>query len=217
MPRQMARRSDPAELVGALMSWFIWRDADTKMRTMKAKKSLIVAAMLTTAGTFVGSATAVAASFGFYAGPALDPTLPLENEFAIWNRFTPNQPIFNREIGDENARFSLIQMGLFGGPQKLTAEQIAKYDQLVEAVIAHDRERVDAITKTFTFLDWTGLEVGITRVPEEKKQQMLWAVKTYPQTLHDEARPTFFRYLRGVEPLPPPSVVREAAPAPPPA
>ena len=122
-----------------------------------------------------------------------------------------------REIGDENIRTGLIQTGLFGGSQKLTAEQIAKYDQLVEAVIAHDREGVDAITRTFTFRDWTGLKVGINRVPEEKKQQMLWAVKTYPQTLHDEARPTFLRYLSGVEPVPPPSAGKKAAPAPPPA
>ena len=185
------------------------------MRAMKAKKSLIVAAMLTTAGTFAASAAAEAASFGFYAGPGLDPTLRLENEFTIWNRFTPDQLIFNREIGDENTRSGLIRTGLFGGPQNLTAEQIAKYDQLIEAVIAHDRERVDAITKTFTFLDWTGLEVGITRVPEEEKQQMLWAAQTYPQTLHDVARPTFLRYLKGVEPVPPPSAVKKGAKAPP--
>ena len=185
------------------------------MRAMKAKRSLIVAAMLTTAGTFAASAAAEAASFGFYAGPGLDPTLRLENEFTIWNRFMPDQLIFNREIGDENTRSGLIRTGLFGGLQKLTAEQIAKYDQLVEAVIAHDREWVDAITRTFTFLDWTSLEIGITRVPEEKKQQMLWAVQTYPQTLHDQARPTFLRYLKGVEPVPPPSAVKKAAKAPP--
>jgi hypothetical protein len=139
---------------------------------MKAKSFLVVAAILTTAGTFAASAAADAASFGSYRGHGLD-------------------------------------------SQKLAAEQMAKYDQLVEAVIAHNRERVDAITSTFTFLDWMGLKVGITRVPKEKKQQMLWAVQTYPQTLHDDARPTFLHYLKGVEPVPPPSVVNKApTPAP---
>ena len=182
---------------------------------MNAKRSLIVAAMLATAGSFAASAAAEAAGFGFNVGPGLNPTLRPENEFTIWDQFTPDQLMVNREVGDENARSGLIQAGLFGGSQKLTAEQKAKYDQLVEAVIAHDRERVDAITKTFTLVDWTGLKVGITRVPEKKKKQMLWAVQTYPQTLHDDARPTFLRYLKGVEPVPPPSAAKKAATAPP--
>ena len=138
---------------------------------MNAKKTVLVAAMLATAVTFAASAVAEAASFGFHVGPVLNPTLRRENELAIWNRFTPDQPMFNWEIGDENARSGLIQAGLFGGPQKLTAEQIAKYHRLVEAVIAHDRKRVDAITKTFTLLDWMGLEIGITRVPEERNSR----------------------------------------------
>lgn len=183
---------------------------------MKAKRFFVVAAILTTAGIFAASAAADAASFGSYRGYGRDSTLRRPNEDTIWDGFTPDQLIFSREIGDENTRSGLIQTGLFGGSQKLTAEQMEKYDQLVEAVIAHDRERVDAITSTFTFLDWTGLKVGITRVPMKKKQQMLWAVQTYPQTLHDDARPTFLHYLKGVEPVPPPSVLNKApTPAPP--
>ncbi len=182
---------------------------------MNAKKPLIVAAMLAAAGFFAAFAAAEAAGLGFSAGPRLSPTLRPENEFTIWNHFTPDKLTFNREIGDENAKSDLIQTGLFGGPRKLAKEQIAKYDQLVEAVIAHDRNRVDAITKTFTLVDWMGLKVGITRVTKKKKQQMLWAVQTYPQTLHDDARPTFLRYLKGVEPVPPPSVVKKSTTAPP--
>ncbi len=185
------------------------------MRATNAKKPLIIAAMLATAGSFAASAAAEAAGFGFYAGPGLNPTLSPKIVFTVWDQFTRDQLMFNREIGDENARSGLIRTGLFGDPQKLTAKQIAKYHQLVEAVIAHDRKRVDAITKTFTLVDWTGLKVGIKRVPEKKKQQMLWAVQTYPQTLHNDARPTFLRYLKGVEPVPPPSVEKKAATAPP--